>query len=144
MAKKTVREKMNHPAEITEIPQLWEKRMGKGKMLIAAPHDLEALVKKIPKGRVVTQGYLRDELAKAAGVEATCPLTTGIFLRLVAEASEEDAAAGRARVAPWWRVVRDDGRLWDKSPGGTDEQTRRLRTEGIDVVIKRGVPRVAI
>ena len=68
-------------------------------------------MKKIPKGSVVTQGSLRDELAKAAGADATCPLTTGIFLRLVAEASEEEAAAGKSRVAPWWRVVRDDGRL---------------------------------
>ena len=134
MARKTVREKMNKPAEI----------VADGKLLVPAPNDVEALVKRIPKGRVMTQGELREELARAAGVEATCPLTTGIFLRLVAEASEEDAAAGKTRVAPWWRVVRDDGRLWDKSPGGIAEQARRLQAEGVSIAIKRGVSRVAV
>ena len=135
---------MGRPSEITTVPPLWQKRMGEGLLLIAAPYDLEALVKKIPTGRVVTQGSLREELAKAAGADATCPLTTGIFLRLVAEVSEEEAAAGKPRVAPWWRVVRDDGRLWDRSPGGVEEQARRLRNEGVDIVVKRGVVRVKI
>jgi len=125
---------MNRSAEVVED----------GKLLIPAPNDVEALVRRIPKGRLTTQGELRRELAKAAGVEAACPLTTGIFLRLVAEASEEDAAAGKKRVAPWWRVVRDDGKLWDKAPGGMAEQARRLREEGVEVALKRGVPHVAV
>jgi alkylated DNA nucleotide flippase Atl1 len=144
VARKTAREKLNRPAEITAIPPMWEKRMGKGRLLIPAPADLESLVWKIPRGRYATQGSLREQLARAAGVEATCPLTTGIFLRLIAEASEEEAAAGGRRVAPWWRVVRDDGKLWDKSPGGVAEQARRLTQEGIEVLVRRGVPRVAV
>ena len=125
---------MARPAEI----------VAEGKLLIPAPNDVEALVRKIPRGRVMTQGEVREELARAAGVEAACPLTTGIFLRLVVEASEEDSAAGKRGVAPWWRIVRDDGKLWDKSPGGVEEQARRLRGEGVEVQVKRGVLRVAV
>ena len=132
VARKTVREKMDRPAEI----------VADGKLLVPAPYDLERLIRKTPTGQVVTQRALREALAKAAGVPATCPLTTGIFLRLVALAAEEDAAVGQKRVAPWWRVVRDDGRLWDKSPGGVDEQARRLRKEGVELQSKRGVLRV--
>jgi alkylated DNA nucleotide flippase Atl1 len=35
---------------------------------------------------------------------------------------------------PWWRVVAANGRL---CPGSEQEQTRRLRSEGVDVVGNR-------
>lgn len=64
-------------------------------------------------------------------------------MKLVAEAAEEELAAGKKRVAPWWRVVGPDGKLWAKAPGGVAEQARRLRAEGVEVLTVRGVPRVA-
>lgn len=143
--RKSTREKMNKPAELVDVPAVWEKRYGRGKMLIPSPLDLEALVKKIPRGRVVTQRELGDEMAREAGAAASCPITTGIFLRLVAQASEEEAAAGKKRTAPWWRVVRSDGGLWDKAPGGIVEQANRLKAEGVAVVVAgRGKPRVSL
>jgi len=72
----------------------------------------------VPQGHVMTFTQLRAELAARAGAQAACPLTTGIFLRLVAEEAEEQLAAGASRVAPWWRLVRDNGALSDKAPGG--------------------------
>jgi alkylated DNA nucleotide flippase Atl1 len=60
-----------------------------------------------------------------------CPLTTGIFLRIIAEAAEEFARAGGETVAPYWRVVRDDGAMIEKFPGGAKAQARRLAAEGI-------------
>lgn len=142
--KKSVREKLDRPAQIVDMPADWEKRFGKGKLLIPAPADLEDLVKRIPRGRVTTQRALGDELAQRSGARASCPITTGIFLSLIAQAAAEDEAAGRRRVTPWWRVVRPDGKLWDKSPGGTATQAQRLREEGVEVTTVRGVPRVAV
>lgn len=141
--KKTTREKMAHPAELIDMPALWEKRYGQGKMLIPAPLDLETLVKKIPRGRVTTLRALGDELAQAAGAVASCPITSGIFLKLVAIAAEEDLAEGKKRVAPWWRVVGPDGKLWPKAPGGLAGHARRLREDGVEIRMVRGTPRVA-
>ena len=118
------------PAKVVTVPPKMQKRFGKGKMLIPCPTDVDALIRKVPSGNVVTQAQLRDKLARAAGAEVACPITTGIFVRIVAEAAAEDIRAGKARVTPYWRVVRDDGRLLEKLPGGAAEQARHLEAEG--------------
>jgi len=71
-------------------------------------------------------------------VDVCCPLTTGIFAHLAAEAAEEDQAAGKKRVTPWWRTVRDDGKLNEKFPGGAAAQARLLRREGVRLAPGRG------
>ncbi|MCG3130902.1 MAG: hypothetical protein FLDDKLPJ_01676 [Phycisphaerae bacterium] len=101
------------------------------KLLIPRPRDVDAAVRRVRKGRVMTINDLRDRLAGGTGADSACPLCTGIFLRIVAEAAEEDLRAGRKRVAPWWRIVRDDGSLNPKLPGGTKTQASRLRAEGV-------------
>ena len=92
----------------------------------------------VKKGKLVTPTQLRECLAHAAGADRTCPLTTGIFLRIVAEAAEEKLRQGRKRVTPYWRVVKDDGSLNEKFPGGPAAQARHLREEGHEVVAGRG------
>jgi alkylated DNA nucleotide flippase Atl1 len=46
---------------------------------------------------------------------------------------------------PWWRVVRDNGALLDKLPGGAAGQQQRLERDGIVVPTSKGkrVPAVA-
>ena len=72
-------------------------------------------------------------------------MTTGIFLRIVAEVAAEDLAAGKTRVAPFWRVLRERGALNPKLPGGVEAQSHRLRAEGHRIERGRGKapPRVA-
>jgi alkylated DNA nucleotide flippase Atl1 len=126
------RQKMENAreAKVVAIPPKMQKRFGTGKLLIPNPFDLEALIRKVPRGKLITQAQLRQELAGAAGADLACPITTGIFLRIVAEAAAEAASAGKSRVTPYWRVVRDDGRLFEKLPGGPVEQARHLEAEG--------------
>jgi hypothetical protein len=100
-------------------------------------------VRRVPAGRVITLSTLRARLARAAKADYTCQLTTGIFWRIAAEAAEEERALGRADVTPWWRVVRDDGALMEKSPGGVTAHARHLRAEGLRIDTTRRVPRVA-
>ena len=69
-------------------------------------------------------------MAKDFKVDSTCPLTTGIFVRIAAETAEEDLRVGKSEITPYWRVIRDDGSLNEKFPGGVDAQTARLREEG--------------
>lgn len=135
-------ERVQQP-KIVRVPPTWRARFGDVAMLIPRPLDVDALIRKVPKGRLITQTELRADLARQQGADVTCPLTTGIFLRIASEAAEEDAREGRKRITPWWRVVRDNGALLDKCPGGPAEQKRRLEAEGHRIESKGKTYRVA-
>ena len=133
-ARKSWREKLERgEPRIVDIPPKMEKRLGRGKMLIPRPLDVDALVRRVEKGKLITQAQLRERLAQDHGVNCACPITTGIFLRIVAEAAEEDLKAGKEGVAPYWRVVQNDGGLNPKFPGGVEAQAARLRGEGHEI-----------
>jgi alkylated DNA nucleotide flippase Atl1 len=105
-------------------------------MVISTPQEIEALVKQIPEGKVLSLTDIRERIAKTHGTTITCPVTTGLFLNIVARAAREMEVMGMRGSAPWWRVVKSDFSLNEKFPGGVAEQARRLRTEGIDIVAK--------
>ena len=125
-SRKSWHEKMNRPAKVVDIPPAMQKRMGSGKMLIPCPLDVDALIRTVRRGRLVTQSQIRETLARAHQADVACPITTGIFVRIAAEAAEQDLRAGKKRVTPYWRVVRDDGTLNEK----LKRQAARLRDEG--------------
>lgn len=124
-------EKPQEPKLVKISPRM--ARFGKGTMLIPTPKLVNQLLRRIPKGKLVTVGEIRKRLAMDFAADVTCPLTTGIFVRIVAEAAEEDRANGRQRVAPYWRVIKDDGSLNSKFPGGEQLQAQHLRREGFSV-----------
>jgi alkylated DNA nucleotide flippase Atl1 len=105
-----------------------------GRMLIASPQAIADVVSTIPEGRVLTFPMLRAALARQYDADYACPVTTGIFLRVAAEAALEE---GRADHLPVWRIVREDGACLDKFVGGPDRQAERLRAEGIEVERRR-------
>ncbi len=136
-------ERTDH-SKIVEIPAAMAKRLGTGTMLIPKPLDVDALIRKTKKGKLVTVSEIRSRLARDNKVEVACPLTTGIFIRIAAEAAEEDLRNGRKRVTPYWRVIRDDGSLNEKFPGGVKAQSQRLKEEGHAIAPGKGkkLPRV--
>ncbi len=121
-----------------------QKTFGKGTMPIPRPIDVDALMRVAKRGELVTQSQLRARLARDAGADHACPMTTGIFVRIAAEAAEEDARAGKKRITPYWRTIKDDGGLNEKFPGGAAAQAKRLRAEGLIVEPhrRRGRPMV--
>ena len=129
------REKLEKPQQpkIVNVPPKMS-RFGDGTMLIPTPKLVDDLIRMVPKGKLVTVGELRRKLSKDFGTDVTCPLTTGIFVRIAAEAAEEDRANGKKRITAYWRVVKDDGRLNPKFPGGVAQQSSCLRTEGFKVI----------
>lgn len=136
-------EKMKKPKEprIVQIKpgwHRWQQQYGNGTMLIATPRLVEGLMRKATKGKLLTIGQIRERLAKDYGATTTCPLTTGIFTRIVAEAANEELEAGKARVTPFWRLIRDDGSLMEKFPGGSAAQATMLRREGHTIVSGSG------
>jgi hypothetical protein len=130
------RQKLERQQEpkIVNIPPRMQKRFGKGRMVIPKPLDVDALIRCVPKGKLVTLLELREELARRSKVDVACPLCTGIFVRIAAEAAAEDREAGRKTVTPYWRVVSSEGLLNPKFPGGLSSQRRLLSSEGHKVV----------
>ena len=138
------REKLEKPQQpkVVQIPPTMS-HFGKGTMLIPTPMLVDELIRKVPKGSLLTGGELRRKLSADFKTNVTCPLTTGIFVRIAAETAEEDRANGKRRVTPYWRVIKDDGSLNPKYPGGIESQTRYLRAEGLTLVRRGKKPPVA-
>jgi alkylated DNA nucleotide flippase Atl1 len=132
---KSWREKMDNPnlPKVVAVPPRMQKRFGSGTMLVPSPREVDALIRTVPRGRVITVSRIREMLAAEHSADVTCPLTTGIFVRIAAEAAEEDAAAGKKRITPYWRVVKEDGSMNPKYPGGARRQAERLRAEGVEI-----------
>jgi hypothetical protein len=137
--KKSWREKLADSKglpKVGEVTGKMSKRWGTGRMVIPAPVEVDELMKRVPKGRLVTINELRAALAAKHRVSFACPITTGIFSWIAAHAAAEAEAAGSKRVTPYWRTLKTGGELNPKYPGGVDELSKRLRTEGHTVVHK--------
>jgi alkylated DNA nucleotide flippase Atl1 len=103
-------------------------------MVIPAPREVDALMRRVPRGKVTTINELRAALARKHGVNICCPITTGIFSWIAAHAAAENAADGRKRITPYWRTLKTGGELNPKYPGGIPALKKLLRGEGHKVV----------
>src|SRR5881394_2747476 len=137
-SRKSWRSKLEKPMEpaVFEMTGKTLQRYGPGKMLIPTPLMVDAVIRGVKKGKLITSGMIRQTLAQKMRADITCPLCTGIFVRIAAETAEEDRALGKAKVTAYWRVVTDKGELNDKFPGGPIAQAKRLKEEGHRVVRK--------
>ena len=102
-------------------------------MLIASPPLIDGALRAIPYGKSMDTKTLRRDLAVAHGAEVTCPLTTGIFLRIVAEAALEKRAKGAAmaEITPFWRVIHPKSPLAGKLSCGRAFVAAQRKSEGI-------------
>ena len=134
------REKLENEdhSKIILVPPRMQKSLGAGTMLIPKPLDVDALIRKTRKGQLITQAEIRSKLARDNRADTACPITTGIFVRIAAEAAAEDLQNGKTRITPYWRVLTIDGRLNEKFPGGAQAQARRLRAEGHTIERDKG------
>ncbi|MBU0640156.1 MAG: hypothetical protein KKB50_14920 [Planctomycetes bacterium] len=133
-----LREQHANHGKVVPIPTGMRKRYGEGTMLIPGPLDVDALMRRPRKGKLITVSQIRAALAAQAQADHACPLTTGMFIRLAAEAAAEAQRAGKQRVTPYWRTIRDDGSVHEKLPGGGRALATRLRQEGFSIQAGRG------
>ncbi|MDN5342743.1 MGMT family protein [Oceanotoga sp. DSM 15011] len=134
--KLTLNEKLNSSDCVNKIVIIEDKKLAKryggNKMLIATPIEYDKVMKKIPEGKLTTSVHIREYLAKKNNVDYTCHLTAGIFINLVARASEER----KEEKTPFWRTLKKDGELNLKYPGGIDKQRELLEKEGHEIIMK--------
>lgn len=139
MGKKTWQEKLTENKGLPRVEKLTGKlaeKWGQGTMVIPAPLEVDELMRQVPRGRLTTIKQLREKLAQKHGTTIACPLTTGIFAWLAAQAAEEQCTQGKSReeITPWWRTLKSDGLLNPKFPGGGQLQKQLLEEEGFTVV----------
>ncbi len=120
-------------AEIKVIDKDFWGQVSGDKMLIASPSILQDYLLSIPKGRSVSLETLRKDLAASHQADFTCPLTTGIFLRIVAEYNYEKLQNGGklANIAPFWRIINSKSPLAKKLSFGIDFLNEQRQREGI-------------
>ena len=129
--KKTWREKVNEFEEkIHVITPEWEKKLGKGKILIPNALDIERLINKTKKGELLTNDIIRETLAKEKKVLLTAAIPTGVYLKFIALAAEEERSLKKDNVTPYWRVLKPNGTINIKYPGGAERQIALLKSEG--------------
>jgi len=133
---------MENPPEglpkVVDVTAKLEKRFGGRNVLVPTPLLVDALVRKVRKGKLITVNQIREQLAKDFKADTSCAMTVGIFIRIISEVAEEDLQNGKKRVTPYWRVVKSDGGLNPKFPGGVKAQAARLRAEGHKIIAGKG------
>jgi len=102
-----------------------------GTILISNPTEISEELEKIGPGKSMTIQEFRERLAEKHKADMTCPLSTGIFMRIAAEVALEDLAAGKEVVAPFWRVVEPKSPLAKKLSCGPEWIAQHRIAEGI-------------
>lgn len=103
-------------------------------MLIATPKVVDEYIKQIPKGHHTSLQQMRKDLAAEFGADFTCPITSGIFLRIIAELAYEQYQAGTPlkKITPFWRMIDKKAPLAKKLSFGYDFVAEQRQNEGID------------
>jgi len=122
---------------VVEINERMSRWWGTGTCVIPAPMEVDALMRKVPKGKVTTINEIRAALARRHRATIGCPITTGIFAGIAARAAEEVVAEGQRRITPYWRTLKSRGELNPKYPGGVEAQAARLKDEGHTIELGR-------
>ena len=121
---------------VEKIDEKKSKRWGTGTFVIPAPAEVDAVMRKVRKGKLITINEIRQIVAKRHKATIGCPITTGIFSWIAANAADEMEKEGKKRITPYWRTLKTGGILNEKYPGGLKNLKKRLEAEGHKVIQK--------
>lgn len=135
------RDKLEKPQEpkLVKIPSKMA-RFGKGTMLIPTPKLVDQLLRRIPKGKLVTVGEIRKRLAMDFAADVTCPPTTGIFVRIVAEAAEEDRRTVGSGLRPTGALSKMTAVSIRNSPAESNRKLSTCGAKGFQLLIRANGP----
>jgi hypothetical protein len=140
MKKKTSwQEKLANSKDLPRVEKIDEKkskRWGTGTFVIPAPIEVDEIMRKVPKGKLITINEIRQILAKKHKATIGCPITTGIFSWIAANAADEAERGGKKRITPYWRTLKTGGILNEKYPRGLTNLKKRLEAEGHTIIRK--------
>ncbi|MBI5858699.1 MAG: MGMT family protein [Sphingobacteriales bacterium] len=137
--KKTWLEKLNDSKDLPKVVKLnaqQSRKWGKGTMAIPSPLEVNSIMKKVPSGKLITINRIREKIARKHHATIGCPITTGIFSWIAANAAVEAEAMGKKKMTPYWRTLKQGGVINEKYPGGIEKQAELLEQEGHYIVQK--------
>ena len=105
-------------------------------VVLENPSEVVAIMKQVPKGRLITIFEVCRQIAKNHRVKACCSLTTGIFIMTAANAVEEVSKEGNPLDIPYWRTLKAGGFLNEKYPGGQEAHKELLERENFKVLAR--------
>jgi hypothetical protein len=139
--RKSWSEKLTDAKDLPKVVTISEKMCRRFKTslgdtcVIPAPLEVDALMRQIPRGELITINELRLSLAKTHNATIACPMCTGIFAWIAAHAAVE--ANPKKPATPYWRTLKATGEINPKFPGGPVAVAKLLRAEG-HKIIKKG------
>ena len=85
-------------------------------LFVANPKIVDQYIRDIPTGQSRTIVQMRRALAKSRNADATCPVSTAIFLRIAAQAAIDEMEDGweTELVSPFWRVLRASDKITER------------------------------
>ena len=92
------------------------EKYGGSKMYFAPPIDYDKVMKKVPYGKVITVGKIREYFAELSVAWASY------------QRSEDET--------PYWRTLKANGELNAKYPNGIKAQKEKLEAEGHTIIQK--------
>lgn len=107
-------------------------------VLIPSPQDIVLAIDELAPNETLTLTELRQSLAQQHDADGSCPVMTGMNLRIVADLGMEAIDAGHdpalatdsgGEVIAFWKVVEPTSSLASKLPGGPD-RIAQLRALG--------------
>jgi alkylated DNA nucleotide flippase Atl1 len=143
--KKSWQEKLhddNSCPRVVRITDKMSQRWGTGTLVIPSPLEVDGCMRSVPAGKVITINEIRQALALKHGATIGCPMTTGIFAWVAANAADELAFSGEKNITPYWRTLKSGGELNARYPGGIEGQAARLEEEGHRIVYSGSKARV--
>lgn len=108
------------------------EKYGGERMYFAPPIDYDAIMRRVPFGKLTTVGDIRAHFARQNDADFTEPITAGIFVSIAAWASYQR----ESDETPYWRTLKSGGELNPKYPGGIEAQRAKLEAEGHTIIQK--------
>jgi hypothetical protein len=133
--RKTWAEKM-HPGfePVVEITKKKFADVPEGvRMLVATPQVAADYIRHIPLGTHTSLQQMRKDLAASYNADYCCPITSGIFLRILSEAEHEAFINGKPvdQLVPFWRMIDHKSPICKKLTFGTDFIKEQRQKEGL-------------
>ena len=100
--------------KVEEIKGGMSRKWGSGTVVIPSPIEVDQLMRRVPKGKLTTINEIRQALATKHNATIGCPMTTGIFAWIAANAAEEQKLIGVTDITPYWRTLKVKGLINDK------------------------------
>jgi len=133
--RKTWNEKMNFGLEhkVVKIDKDFADLKVGDNMLVPTPEIIAQYIKQIPFGVHASLQQMRKNLAAEFHADATCPVTSGIFLRIVSEQAFEALLNGLdiEQITPFWRMIDHSTPVSRKLSFGTEFIQKQRKLEGL-------------